>query len=92
MSRNSEVAGLSLTILMIALITYGIAQYGTYYPMPSYDQKKQLASTTDGTDLIFVMGGFLWDFRTLDLLDQTLILFATAAGCTALIRIARSGR
>lgn len=89
MSRNSEVAGLSLTILMIALITYGIAQYGTYYPSPSYNPK-QIAGTAEGSDLIVAMGGFLWDYRTLDLLDQTLILFATAAGCTALIRMVKS--
>jgi hypothetical protein len=32
------------------------------------------------------MSGFLWNFRGLDLLMQTLILFATAISCLALLR------
>jgi len=89
MSRNNEVAGLALTILMIAIVAYGIAQYGTYFPRPSFSPK-QLASTAEGSDIIGSMGAFLWDNRTLDLLIQTLILFATATGCTAMIRLVRS--
>jgi multisubunit Na+/H+ antiporter MnhB subunit len=32
------------------------------------------------------MGNFLWDFRGLDLMMQSLILFATAISCLALLR------
>jgi multisubunit Na+/H+ antiporter MnhB subunit len=32
------------------------------------------------------MSGFLWDFRGLDLFFQTLLLFATAICCLAMLK------
>jgi multisubunit Na+/H+ antiporter MnhB subunit len=36
------------------------------------------------------MAGFLWDYRGLDLLFQTIFLFATAISCLALLREAKN--
>jgi len=46
----------------------------------------ELISTQPGSQIGGAMSGFLWDFRGLDLVFQTLILFTTAICCLALLR------
>jgi multisubunit Na+/H+ antiporter MnhB subunit len=46
----------------------------------------ELIPTQPGSHIGGAMSGFLWDFRGLDLVFQTLILFATAICCLALLR------
>jgi multisubunit Na+/H+ antiporter MnhB subunit len=56
-------------------------------PFPSSELvHSELIPTQPGSQIGGAMSGFLWDFRGLDLLFQTLILFATAICCLAMLR------
>jgi hypothetical protein len=88
-SRSYAVVGLALIVFMIIIITYAIGQYGATLPRPILMSSRQLASTTDIGGIVGSMSGFLWDYRSLDLVIQTLVLLATATGCTAMLRVIR---
>jgi len=92
MSRSYTVMGLALTIFMAIIVTYTIERYGATLPMPIMLSGRQLASTTDVGGIVGSMSGFIWDYRSLDLIIQSLVLLATAAGCTAMLRIIRRKR
>lgn len=82
------VVGAALTISMLIIATYATTQYGAAFPEPVMSEE-QLASTTDAGEIVYPMSGFLWDYRGLDLLMQSVVLFAAATGCTAMLRVIR---
>jgi len=86
------IIGVVLTVFMIFIATYGILQYGATFPKPVIMSGRQLARTTDVGGIINSMSGFIWDYRSLDLIMQTLVLLATAIGCTAMLRVIRRKR
>jgi multisubunit Na+/H+ antiporter MnhB subunit len=86
MSDNNgavKVAGLIVTGLLFLSLLYVVS--ATPFPHASYRSREllpiELADALGGE-----MSNFLWDFRGLDLVMQTLILFATAISCLALLR------
>ncbi len=86
MSDNNgsvKVAGLIVTGLLFLSLLYVVST--TPFPHTSY-LSRELLSTRQAEDLGGEMSNFLWNFRGLDLMMQTLILFATAISCLALLR------
>ena len=86
MSENNgavKVAGLIVTSLLFLSLLYVVST--TPFPHASY-LSRELLSTRQGDELGGEMSNFLWNFRGLDLIMQTLILFATAISCLALLR------
>ena len=92
MSRSYTIKGLALTIFMAVMVTYAIERYGATLPMPIMLSSRQIASTTDVGGIVGSMSGFIWDYRSLDLIIQSLILLATSVGCTAMLRVIRRKR
>jgi multisubunit Na+/H+ antiporter MnhB subunit len=78
-----KVAGLIITGLLFFTLLYVVS--AEPFPHAQY-LSRELLSTRQAEDLGGEMGNFLWDFRGLDLMLQTLILFATAISCLALLR------
>jgi|GEM_PF-1577590 len=92
MSRSYAVMGIVLSIFMITIAAYAIERYGATFPTPIMLSGRQLASTSDVGGIVGLMSGFIWDYRSLDLVMQTLVLLATATGCTAMLRVIRRKR
>lgn len=88
MSKYYRAMGAALTVFMIIIAAYTTTLYGATFPEPIMSEE-QLASTTGEGEIVYSMSGFLWDYRGLDLLMQALVLFATASGCTAMLRVIR---
>ena len=78
-----KIAGLLVTGLLFLSLLYVVLT--TPFPHASY-LSRELLSTRQGGELGGEMSNFLWNFRGLDLIMQTLILFATAISCLALLR------
>jgi multisubunit Na+/H+ antiporter MnhB subunit len=86
MSENNgavKVAGLIITGLLFLSLLYVVST--TPFPHASY-LSRELLSTRYADEIGGEMSNFLWNFRGLDLIMQTLILFATAISCLALLR------
>ncbi|MGD0803139.1 MAG: hypothetical protein ABSA11_03600 [Candidatus Bathyarchaeia archaeon] len=86
MSENGgavKVAGVAVAALLFLSLIYVVSS--TPFPHASY-RSDELKPTEPSDALGSEMSGFLWNFRGLDLLMQTLILFATAISCLALLR------
>ena len=81
--NSIKVAGIlisvSLFFLFIYIVSYSPFPHAKYisYELIPIDPPDQLGSS---------MSGFLWNYRGLDLIMQTLVLFATAISCIALLR------
>ena len=78
-----KVAGLVVAALLFLCLIYVVSS--TSFPHASY-RSRELLPTEPSDALGSEMSGFLWNFRGLDLVMQTLILFATAISCLALLR------
>jgi len=72
------VAGLLFVSLFYVVTT-------TPFPYSSY-RSRELLPTEPADALGGGMSNFLWNYRGFDLIMQTLILFATAISCLALLR------
>jgi multisubunit Na+/H+ antiporter MnhB subunit len=86
MSENGgavKVAGVAVAALLFLCLIYVVSS--TPFPHASY-RSRELLPTEPSDALGSEMSGFLWNFRGLDLVMQTLILFATAISCLALLR------
>jgi multisubunit Na+/H+ antiporter MnhB subunit len=78
-----KVAGVIVAGLLFLTLLYVVSS--NPFPHAQY-LSRELLSTRQAEDLGGEMSGFLWDFRGLDLMMQSLILFATAISCLALLR------
>ena len=78
-----KVVGLFVAGLLFLSLLYVVST--TPFPHASY-MSRELLSTQHSDVLGGEMSNFLWNFRGLDLMMQTLILFATAISCLALLR------
>jgi multisubunit Na+/H+ antiporter MnhB subunit len=86
MSENNgavKVAGLFISGLLFLSLLYVVST--TPFPHTTY-LSRELLSTQQAGELGGEMSNFLWNFRGFDLIMQTLILFATAISCLALLR------
>jgi multisubunit Na+/H+ antiporter MnhB subunit len=86
MSENNgavKVASLLISGLLFLSLLYVVST--TPFPHASY-LSRELLSTQQAEGLGGEMSNFLWNFRGFDLIMQTLILFATAISCLALLR------
>ena len=86
MSENDgavKVAGVAIAAFLFLSLIYLVSS--TPFPHASY-RSRELLPIEPANALGSEMSTFLWDFRGLDLLIQTLILFATAISCLALLR------
>jgi multisubunit Na+/H+ antiporter MnhB subunit len=82
-SRTSLYAGIVIAVLILGALVLILVNE----PFPSSELvHSELIPTQPGSQIGGAMSGFLWDFRGLDLLFQTLILFATAICCLAMLR------
>ena len=76
-------AGLLLSALVLGGFLYILASE----PFPSSSLvHSEMIPIQPGSRIGGAMSGFLWDFRGMDLMFQTLILFTTAICCLALLR------
>ena len=87
MSQNSngavKIAGIAVSTLLFLSLLYVVSS--TPFPHAKYRSRELLP--IEPTDALGgEMSNFLWNFRGLDLMMQTLILFATAISCLALLR------
>ena len=86
MSDNSsatKVVGIVVTVLLFFTFLYVINN--TPFPHTTYSSKERLP-TQSSDELGGEMSNFLWNYRGFDLMMQTLVLFATAISCLALLR------
>ena len=87
MSENGngavKIAGIAVSALLFLSLLYVVSS--TPFPHAKY-RSRELLSTEPTDALGGEMSNFLWNFRGLDLMIQTLILFATAISCLALLR------
>jgi multisubunit Na+/H+ antiporter MnhB subunit len=80
---SMKVAGLIVAGLLLLTLIYVVST--SPFPHAQY-LSRELLSIRQPDDLGGEMSNFLWNFRGLDLIMQTLILFATAISCLALLR------
>ncbi len=78
-----KVAGLMIAGLLFLSLIYVVST--NPFPHAQY-LSRELLSTRQPEDLGGEMSNFLWDFRGLDLMMQSIMLFATAISCLALLR------
>jgi hypothetical protein len=86
MSEKSDfikVASIIITALLFISFLYVITN--TPFPHAVYRSRELLPTQTPDA-LGGEMSNYLWNFRGLDLLMQTLVLFATAISCLALLK------
>ncbi len=82
-SRTILLAGLVLSAVVLGGFLYILASE----PFPSSRLvHSEMIPIQPGSRIGGAMSGFLWDFRGMDLMFQTLVLFTTAACCLALLR------
>jgi len=82
-SKVSLLAGLVLSAVLLGAFLYILASE----PFPSSSLvHSEMIPIKPGSEIGGAMSGFLWDFRGMDLMFQTLILFTTAICCLALLR------
>jgi multisubunit Na+/H+ antiporter MnhB subunit len=76
-------AGLVLSAVILGGFLYILASE----PFPSSSLvHSEVIPIKPGSRIGSAMSGFLWDFRGMDLMFQTLVLFTTATCCLALLR------
>jgi multisubunit Na+/H+ antiporter MnhB subunit len=82
-SKTSLYAGIVITVLILGALVLVLVNE----PFPSSRLvHSELIPTQPGSQLGGAMSSFLWDYRGMDLLFQTLILFTTAICCLAMLR------
>jgi len=86
-SDTTTIVGLMVCVLLLFSLLYVIST--NPFPYGSYVNPR-LAPIRPAEDLGWRMSSFLWDYRGLDLFMQTLVLFATAISCLALLREERN--
>jgi multisubunit Na+/H+ antiporter MnhB subunit len=79
----AAVAGALLSVLLFASFMYIVSTVP--FPGGSYVHS-ELIPTNPPSRIGGAMSTFLWNFRGLDLLIQTIVLFTTAVCCLALLR------
>lgn len=78
-----EVAGLVLSVLAVITFYLFIAQNS--FPAFKYAvSEENLVETTQPIGLKVSL--FMWDYRSIDLIAQAFVLFASAAACLAILR------
>jgi multisubunit Na+/H+ antiporter MnhB subunit len=84
---SAEKTSLYAGIVIVVLIFGALMLVLINEPFPSSRLvHSELIPTQPGSQIGGAMSGFLWDFRGMDLLFQTLILFTTAICCLAMLR------
>jgi len=84
---SAEKTSLYAGIVISALIFGALMLVLVNQPFPSSKLvHSEMIPTQPGSQIGGAMSGFLWDFRGMDLVFQTLILFTTAICCLALLR------
>ena len=87
MSENGFSGTKAASLLVMGLLFLSLLYVVSTDPFPHAQYlSRELLSTRDADALGGEMSNFLWNFRGLDLMMQTLILFATAISCLALLR------
>jgi multisubunit Na+/H+ antiporter MnhB subunit len=87
MSENGSSGVKVASLIVMGLLFLSFLYIVSIDPFPHAQYlSRELLSTQDPTALGGEMSNFLWNFRGLDLIMQTLILFATAISCLALLR------
>jgi multisubunit Na+/H+ antiporter MnhB subunit len=82
-SKTIMLAGLVLSAVILGGFLYILASE----PFPSSSLvHSEMIPIQPGSRIGGAMSGFLWDFRGMDLMFQTLVLFTTATCCLALLR------
>ncbi len=82
-SKAMLLAGLVLSAVILGGFLYILASE----PFPSSSLvHSEMIQIKPGSRIGSAMSGFLWDFRGMDLMFQTLVLFTTATCCLALLR------
>lgn len=79
----ANLAGALLILLLFASFMYIVSTAS--FPAGSYAHS-ELIPTNPSSGIGGAMSNFLWNFRGLDLLIQTIILFTTAVCCLAMLR------
>ena len=86
MSENyNSVKFAGLTIVVILFLSFLYILSNTSFQHAKFISY-ELMPIEPADDLGRAMGAFLWDYRGLDLIMQTLILLSTAISCIALLR------
>lgn len=85
MSKLYTTIGLFITTYTLILLIYVLIFYGTTFPQPTFNYKQ--ISPLGDREILFSLGGFLWDYRALDLLMLVGVLFASAIGCIAMLKV-----
>ena len=86
MNRRDTAVGFTLVILLFTSLTY-ILLNTPFKAVPFIHE--ELVSTESSSEIGRAMSNFLWERRGFDLLMQTLVLFATAVCCLAMLRPGR---
>ncbi|HUV33881.1 MAG: hypothetical protein ABIJ47_11280 [Candidatus Bathyarchaeota archaeon] len=82
-SKISLYAGIVVSVLIFGSLVLILVNE----PFPSSKLvHSEMIPTQPGSQIGGAMSGFLWDFRGMDLVFQTLILFTTAICCLAMLR------
>ncbi len=82
-SKTSLIAGVVFSLALLGAFLYILASEP--FPGSSLVHSKMIP-LKPGSSIGGEMSGFLWDFRGMDLVFQTLVLFTTAICCLALLR------
>ncbi|MCD6359870.1 MAG: hypothetical protein J7M38_03330 [Armatimonadetes bacterium] len=82
-SKSSMVAGAVVAgLILVALLVVLAAEP---FPGSTMDHSEMIPTQPSG-EIGGAMSEFLWDFRGMDLVFQTLVLFTTAVCCLALLK------
>ncbi len=81
----------TLTAVLAALLLLFIVQTAPF-PLMSAVYPPQTADPGDLSTVGQQMSGFLWGYRSLDLVAQAVLLLASAIGCLAMLRRAQERR
>ncbi len=83
---SSGVKAVSVIVAALLLVAFVYLISSTPFPHASYTSIGTELPVSQGVDLGAGMSRFMWDYRGLDLMAQTLVLFATAIACLAMLR------
>jgi multisubunit Na+/H+ antiporter MnhB subunit len=79
-----EIAGLATTILVLVVFLICI----TETTFPSFQYATQSNQLIDASKPIGAkVSTFMWQYRSIDLIAQVVVMFVASAGCLAILRI-----
>lgn len=84
MNRRYTAVGFTLVILLFASLTYMLLK--TPFKATPFIHEEIVSAEEPSSEIGRAMSNFLWERRGFDLLMQTLVLFATAVCCLAMLR------